>query len=54
MTTDYPIDMSETFRILGPGSFSLHDGIRVTAQWLHDVRGWNLNEALTLPKISKT
>jgi len=54
MTTDYPIDMSKTFRILGPGSFSLHDGIRVTAQWLHDVRGWNLHEAMTLPKISKT
>ena len=54
MTTDYPIDMGETFKVLGRGSFSLHDGIRVTAQWLHDVRGWNLHEALTLPKISKT
>jgi hypothetical protein len=45
MTTDYPIDMSETFRILGPGSFSLQDGIRLTAQWLKDQRGWQLPSA---------
>jgi hypothetical protein len=45
MTTDYPIDMSETFRILGSGSFSLQDGIRLTAQWLKDQRGWQLPSA---------
>ncbi len=42
MTTDYPIEMSETFRILGPGSFSLQDGIRRTTQWLKEHRGWQL------------
>jgi hypothetical protein len=45
MTTDYPIDMSETFRILGPGSFPLQDGIRLTAQWLKEHRGWQLPSA---------
>ena len=40
MTTDYPIDMSETFRILGPGSFSLQEGINQTTQWLFTTRGW--------------
>jgi hypothetical protein len=45
MTTDYPINMSETFRILGPGSFSLQDGIRLTAQWLKEHRGWQLPSA---------
>jgi nucleoside-diphosphate-sugar epimerase len=45
MTTDYPIDMSETFGILGPGSFPLQDGIRLTAQWLKEHRGWQLPSA---------
>jgi len=40
MTTDYPIDMSETFRILGLGSFSLQEGINQTTQWLFTTRGW--------------
>jgi len=46
MTTDYPIDMKETFRILGKGKSTLEVGIRQTAQWLRDVRGWRL------PKLS--
>jgi nucleoside-diphosphate-sugar epimerase len=45
MTTDYPIDMGETFKILGRGSFSLQDGIRLTAQWLKEHRGWQLPSA---------
>ena len=54
MTTDYPIDMGETFKVLGRGSFSLQEGINQTTQWLHDVRGWKLPEASTLPKTFKT
>lgn len=42
MTTDYPIDMKETFRVLGPGSFGLEEGILKTAWWLHHNRGWSL------------
>jgi nucleoside-diphosphate-sugar epimerase len=46
MTTDYSIDMKETFRILGKGKSTLEVGIGQTAQWLRDVRGWRL------PKLS--
>ena len=42
MTTDYPVDMAETFRLLGQGKSNLEEGIRQTAQWLRDVRGWRL------------
>jgi nucleoside-diphosphate-sugar epimerase len=42
MTTDYPIDMTETFRVLGRGPFSLEEGIQKTALWLSDFRGWTL------------
>ena len=42
MTTDYPIDMKETFRILGAGSLGLTGGILKTASWLHRFRGWGL------------
>jgi len=44
MTTAYPIDMKETFRVLGPGSFGLEQGILKTAWWLHHYRGWSLPE----------
>jgi hypothetical protein len=40
MTTDYPIDMGETFMVLGRGSFSLQEGINQTTQWLFTTRGW--------------
>ena len=40
MTTDYPIDMGETFKVLGRGSFSLQEGINQTTQWLFTTRGW--------------
>jgi nucleoside-diphosphate-sugar epimerase len=42
MTTDYPVDMTETFRVLGRGPFSLEEGIQKTALWLSDFRGWKL------------
>jgi len=42
MTTDYPVDMTETFRILGRGRSDLNEGIKQTIAWLHDSRGWNL------------
>jgi len=42
MTTDYPIDMTETFRVLGRGPFSLEEGIQKTALWLSDFRRWTL------------
>jgi nucleoside-diphosphate-sugar epimerase len=42
MTTDYPIDMKEVFRVLGQGSFGLEQGILQTAWWLQHYRGWKL------------
>jgi nucleoside-diphosphate-sugar epimerase len=42
MTTDYPIDMSETLRLLGQGPFSLAQGIAETTRWLSERRGWSL------------
>ena len=42
MTTHYPIDMKETFRVLGPTPFSLEQGILQTANWLAHSRGWRL------------
>jgi nucleoside-diphosphate-sugar epimerase len=42
MTTDYPIDMEKTLRLLGRGSFSLEQGILHTAAWLGHQRGWQL------------
>lgn len=42
MTSDYPIDMAETLRLLGPGSASLDEGILQTARWLAKTRGWVL------------
>jgi len=42
MTTDYPVDMTETFRLLGRGPFSQEEGIQKTALWLSDFRGWTL------------
>jgi nucleoside-diphosphate-sugar epimerase len=42
MTTHYPIDMKETFRVLGPTPFSLEQGILQTTNWLAHARGWKL------------
>lgn len=42
MTTDYPIDMAQTHRVLGSGSTSLEEGILHTARWLAQTRGWAL------------
>jgi len=42
MTTDYPVDMTETFRVLGRGRSDLNEGIKKTVAWLHDSRGWGL------------
>ena len=47
MTTDYPIDMTETFRVLGRGPFSLDQGIAETTRWLAKERGWPLPEVLS-------
>jgi nucleoside-diphosphate-sugar epimerase len=50
MTTDYPVDMTETFRVLGRGGSDLNEGIKKTVAWLHDSRGWSLPQE-TLPAI---
>jgi len=42
MTTDYPIDMRETFHVLGTNAFTLEQGILQTAAWLAHTRGWKL------------
>ncbi len=39
MTTDFPIPMGPTFALLGNPPFSLEEGVRTTAEWLHRRRG---------------
>lgn len=34
MTTDYVVPMEKTLQVLGPGPFSLQDGVAATVQWL--------------------
>ena len=34
MTTDYPVPIEETFKLLGEPPFALADGVRITLEWL--------------------
>lgn len=36
MTTDYPVPMAETFRVLGRGTATLEDGVTATVDWLRE------------------
>ena len=38
MTTDYPVPMEETFRVLGRGPTGLQDGIAQTVAWLRETQ----------------